>query len=290
MDKFTATELSCCRKFNLEIYVMRKLLALLFMIMILTSCGSNATDKATNESISYTSPTITAVTSYVPFYIVTETSPVNTDNLSAEELADYLHRQKYHLHEPAQDFIDLPYYDDFSDKEFTYKYMGSTLLSLWTVENGVLSVHNEDDAHFAGARIGYYGWQNYTASVDFKLPQDSFVKMYVYVRIAGDFESDCYGAAINSDGSFYAGNARGIQDYERYNENYGILVTGTFENFNPDIWSRIYLITEDRKLYISLNSTESIYICDVDPNVAGTIVLEASSGVLFDNLAIESSE
>jgi hypothetical protein len=267
----------------------KKLLSVL-IVLLLFGCGVQA-ETAESESVT----TTTAVTTYVPFHgmfhNISVTTTVNTDELSAEELEYYRLSEIHHLHEPAQDFTELPYYDDFSDKEFTYKYIGSSWGSLWEVKDGRLTVENDNDESPAAATIGYYGWQNYTASVDFKLPQDTqtgFIRMWVYGRISGDFRTYPYAVTVNSDGNWYAGDSQGIHDYEHDYENYGNLVTGTFKDFNPEVWNRIYMISENGKLYIDLNSIGRTYICDIDPNAVGAIRLSASSGTEFDNLAIES--
>jgi hypothetical protein len=268
---------------------------LLSIISVLLLCGCTGIQMAAETAESETVTTTTAVTIYVPFYgfsyNITEASSVNTDELSAEELEYYRLSEIHHLHEPAQDFTDLPYYDDFSDKEFTYKYISSSWGSLWEVKDDRLVVENDNDERPAAATIGYYGWQNYTASVDFKLPQDnqiSSIRRGIYGRISGEFRTYPYAVTVNSDGNWYAGDSQGIHNYERHDENYGNLVTGTFEDFNPEVWNRIYMISENGKLYIDLNSQGRTYICDLDPNSAGAIRIQASSGTEFDNLAIES--
>jgi hypothetical protein len=193
--------------------------------------------------------------------------------------------------DPDQDYKTLPFSDDFSDKEFSYRYLGSCRDGLWTVEDGRLVVDNETTKRNGTAVIGNYGWSYYNVAIDFNITQDGFIQMGVYARDAGDFDGDCYGVVINSDGGFYAGNARGIQDYKRGEMSaFGTIVTGQFEDFDPDAWNRISMLSEDGKLYISLNSGEKIYVCDLDPNAAGTIKLEASSGTEFDNLEIVSAE
>jgi hypothetical protein len=193
--------------------------------------------------------------------------------------------------DPDQDYKTLPFSDDFSKKDYSYRYLGSCYYALWEARDGRLVVDGEYPGRNGSAEIGNYGWSYYNAAIDFNMQQDGFVQMWVYARDAGDFDGDCYALSINSDGSYYAGNARGTQDYERGEmSDFGTIVIGKFEDFDPDAWNRINMISEDGKLYFSLNSTEKIYISDLDPNAAGTIKLEASSGTEFDNLEIISAE
>ncbi|MDR0943116.1 MAG: hypothetical protein LBM41_01130 [Ruminococcus sp.] len=192
--------------------------------------------------------------------------------------------------DPDQDYKTLPFSDDFSDKEFSYRYLGSCYYALWEARDGRLVVDAETTKWDGQTVIGNYGWSYYNAAIDFNIQQDGFIQMWVYARDSGDFDGDCYAITINSDGSYYAGDSRGIHDYRFGYENQGILITGQFEDFNPDVWNRISMLSEDGKLYISLNSGEKIYVCDLDPNAAGAIKLEASSGTEFDNLEIVSAE
>jgi hypothetical protein len=263
---------------------MKQLSTLLLIVLILTSCNSDTSAEKSDETISDTLPKITSVTSYVSFYNVNETT-INTDNLSARQLVDYHNDLYHHISMPNQDYTSLPFYDDFSDKEFTNKYMGEgTYSSIWAVDSGRLTVDNYFDDSPAGITIGNFGWQNYIASIDFNISQNNYFKMWVYVRVSGDFDSDNYAIQINSDGSYHAGNSGGMHSY-KFSDYIGdgdnTLITGVFEDFDPSVWNRVYMISYQGKLYISLNSAESIYICDIDPNAAGAIRLEASTDV-FD--------
>jgi hypothetical protein len=193
--------------------------------------------------------------------------------------------------EPDQDYKSLPFSDDFSDKEFTYRYLGNCRDALWMVKDGSLIVYSDIPDRNGSAVIGNYSWSYYNASIDFNLHGSGDLKLRMYKQISGDFDAEEYVLVIDSEGSWYAGNSRGVADYERGEvSDFGKVVTGQFEDFDPDVWNRINMISEDGKLYISLNSGEKVYIYDLDPNSEGAILLSASNGTEFDNLEIVSAE
>jgi hypothetical protein len=195
--------------------------------------------------------------------------------------------------DPSQDYKSLPYMDDFSDDDFTYRYLNGGPNSNWIIKNDSLYVYSGyDPDRLADGTIGnYYYWSYYTASIDFKLAENGKMKMSIYQPQNAKEGGEVYYLAIDSAGNWYAGDSFGVGPYERGQEIYrGELVTGVFEDFNPDVWNRVSMISKDGKLYISLNSGESIYICDLDPNSVGAVYLSGSTGTAFDNLEVVSGE
>jgi hypothetical protein len=199
----------------------------------------------------------------------------------------------YYHAEHDQSYKSLPYYDDFSDEEFTYRYLSENPDSICNIKDGCLYVYSDyDHDRTVSVTIGnYYFWSYYTASVDFLLTENGKMKMFIYLPQNACLEGETYGFAVDYDGNWYAGNSRGIHDHERGEMSaFGTIVTGKFEEFNPDVWNTVSMISEDGKLYISLNSGEKVYVCDLDPNAVGAVRLGGTPGIAFDNLEIISAE
>ncbi|MDR0987218.1 MAG: hypothetical protein LBL98_05950 [Ruminococcus sp.] len=200
----------------------------------------------------------------------------------------------YRVGDPMQDYLSLPYEDDFSDEEYSYRYFGGAYRSLWMVKDGGLAVYNDDESDPQNCIIGNYSWRYYSASVDFIMGGAGSMTLYIYRREAGDFDGDSYCVNINADGSFYAGEMGDVSYYEnpRFKNPPAVkrVKTGVIENFNPSAWNRAYMITEGGKVYFNVNSGEKIFISELDPNAAGAVALRASSGTVFDNLVVEGGE
>jgi hypothetical protein len=219
------------------------------------------------------------------------THETTIENSTALERAINAEDRAKNVGEPDQDYKSLPYADDFSDKDFSYRYLGTDGWALWMVKDGSLIVYNDTPNKNSAAVIGNYSWSYYSASIDFNLRGSGVVTIRYYKQISGDFDDEEYGFTVDSLGNWYAGDSRGIRDHERGEIlNYGTIVTGKFANFDPGAWNTIEMISKDGKFYISLNSGEDIYICDLDPNSAGAIMLSASTGTEFDNLEIADGE